>query len=344
MIGRIFWNSEQNRLRAVWRIPITISICLALLLGVSVLGAVIVAVTMGVTDPDMLRKTLESNPIYQAVGAVAAGVAIYLTTWLAGRWIDRRSFASFGFHLNGRWWADLGFGVLLGAVLMALIFAAELSAGWVRVTGMFLTRTPSDPFPLEFLIPLIAFISVGFYEEMMFRGYLLKNIAEGGRAVNNHPQRLLIIAYLVSSAVFGLAHLGNPNATWVSTFNIFLAGLVLGLGYLLTGEMAIGIGLHIGWNLFQGNVFGFPVSGGTFAPPTVVGIVQGGSPLFTGGDFGPEAGLVGIAALMMGSALIAGWVRWRYGKIAPALALAEPPPPRAAGRLPTSADLPASSV
>jgi len=101
----------------------------------------------------------------------------------------------------------------------------------------------------------------------------------------------------------------------VSTVHIVIAGVFLALGYLLTGELAIPIGLHITWNFFQGHVFGFPVSGTGKGRATLIAIAQGGNDTITGGQFGPEAGLIGLVALALGSILITLWVHLRYGRV-----------------------------
>ena len=89
----------------------------------------------------------------------------------------------------------------------------------------------------------------------------------------------------------------------------------MGVGYLLTGELAFPIGLHFAWNFVQGNVFGFPVSGKSAVGATVIAIDQGGSPLWMGGAFGPEAGLVGVLAMGVGALLTLLWMHYRYGPL-----------------------------
>jgi uncharacterized protein len=299
---RLFWNSSQRRLRMLWRLLVYVLVLVVLVFGLEALVGLLGG----------------PGSFYPASNLLQAG-SMVLAAWLVGRFVERRSLAGYGFHLSRRWWRDLAFGMLLGALLMALIFAVEVAAGWVTVTGTFRT---SSSFARGFGYALLMFVGVAVSEELFVRGYLLRNLAEGLNWGRLGPRGSLLVAWVATSALFGLLHLANPNATMVSTGSLMVAGLFLGLGLILTGELAIPLGVHLTWNLFQGNVFGFPVSG-TTAGTTVLAIRQGGPLLWTGGAFGPEAGLVGLGAVLLGSLLVGLYVRWQYGRAELAMELPE---------------------
>jgi membrane protease YdiL (CAAX protease family) len=301
-----FWNKDQRRVRALWRILIH--------------GLMFVLLTWVLTSLVALVSSSLPDPLVSLLFQAALLISSLITLWLAGKLLDRRPFSSFGFNFSRLWWLDLGFGLFLGALLMALIFLVELGAGWVTVTGTF--QTQSSAFYLSILLALVNFIQVGITEEILSRGYHLRNLAEGFRWRWIGPRAALLIGYFISSTMFGLFHLANPNSTWISTFNIALAGLFLGLGFILTKNLALPIGLHITWNFFQGNVFGFPVSG-TEAGSSFIAIQQSGPEIWTGGAFGPEAGIIGLLAMGLGFLLILLWVKWQHGQVALQTELAE---------------------
>jgi membrane protease YdiL (CAAX protease family) len=308
---RIFWNAEEDRIRSFWRVLIVLWSFVTLTLVFQIF-------------PFVLNMIAFLRPVGIGISAVLSILGFGYALWAFGRFIDRRTFADFGFHFKRAWWIDFAFGLALGASLMCLIFLAELACGWITIRGYFVVSNGS--FGLEIANMALFFLAVGIREEMAMRASLLRTMAEG---LNKKSARgALIAAYAISSVLFGLLHLANPDATWVSTANIMLAGVFLGLGLVLTGEMAIPIGLHIAWNFFQGNVFGFPVSGNN-AGVTFIAIQQGGPVLITGGAFGPEAGLVGIAAILLGAGLILAWVRVRRGqaRLQTSLAVYQPKAP-----------------
>jgi hypothetical protein len=309
-IQAIFWNTQQQRLRAFWRLVGFLILVTLLSIVITVAGGLFVGLVQvsGIELP-LMQMLLP-------LGMIVTLFAVVLGMFLASMFLDRRPFADFGFHMSTQWWLDLGFGLLLGAGLMTMIFLGEWSLGWVTITNTYQVPQEGQSFLLALLQPLIIFLCVGIYEELLSRGYLLRNIAEGLNMPRLQPQAAIIIAWIISSVVFGLGHFSNPNSSLISNINLVLAGLFLGLGYVLTRELAMPIGLHITWNFFQGNVFGFPVSGiDSFSETTFIAIEQGGPDVWTGGTFGPEAGLIGVVAILTGCLLIVGWVKVWYGDV-----------------------------
>ncbi len=336
LIRSIFWNSEQRRPRTLWRVISQLVLLLVVLLvlqiglGMVAVGAVLAGLELNIdqiADPQAIQQLMVEAPVLVTALQLSLTVSITLSVWLSGRLLDRRPFADFGFGLSRDWWVDLAFGLFQGAVLMLVIFVIQLAAGWVTVTDTFSTREPGAVFALAILPPLVTFLAVGFHEELFSRGYQLQNLAEGLNWSFIGPRGAIAIATVLTSAFFGLLHAANPHATLVSTLYLSLAGIYLATGYLLTGELAIPIGLHITWNFFQGNVFGFPVSGTDFSTATFIRVEQAGPDMWTGGAFGPEAGLLGLGAMVLGILLTVVWVRWRQGEVALHRPLAEAPVP-----------------
>jgi hypothetical protein len=125
---------------------------------------------------------------------------------------------------------------------------------------------------------------------------------------------------------FGFGHRSNPGATWVSSVAIAIeAGGLLAAAYVATRSLWLPIGLHWAWNLFEGPVWGSPVSG--IGLPVLANARFPGPRMLTGGDFGPEAGL---PAMVLGAALglwflvnavrheqivTPAWMRWIAGRL-----------------------------
>ncbi len=330
----IFWNSADRRLRALWRILILDFAWFSLQIGLEmVLVVVLIAVvTAGgsMSVQDLLGSTdklldLMNLPLVNLATHVLIFLITLTTVGLGGRFLDRRKFADFGFHISGRWWLDFGFGLFLGGCLMAVVFLIELAAGWISIEGMLETTDPGGVFPLMIFLPLVLFICVGISEELYHRGYRLKNFSEGMNGPRLGSVGAILSATVLTSIYFGLMHASNPNITSISVLNLMAAGVFLALGYILTGELALPIGLHIAWNYFQGNVFGFPVSGLSPVAARFVSIKQSGPEFLTGGAFGPEGGLIGLGAMLLGCGLILLWIRITRGKVSLARAVAESP-------------------
>ena len=323
----LFLDRSTGRLRALWRLGIQYWAywVLVQLISSLVVSAWLLADSGGrISSGGLDASVVSGSPALPLVSGVVGLLGAILTVWLAGRFLDRRPFSEFGFRLGAGWWLDLFFGLVLGALLMTVVFLVELGLGWVKVTGAF--EVPGGaPFVISILFPAATFVCVGLSEEMVSRGYQLKNAAEGLNYPALGPSGAILLAWISSSVFFGVLHADNPNATPISTLNIVLAGLMLGFGYVLSGELAIPIGLHITWNFFQGAVYGFPVSGFGAFGPTLLTTEQGGPDLWTGGSFGPEGGLLVPGIMLLGMSLVALWTHLRTGKVSLHTPIAENP-------------------
>jgi uncharacterized protein len=291
-IASLFWNVRERRLRAGWRVLIFLVMTL-------VLAAVDGRVRAGLAGrlPDLYEDLVRA-----LVFALLIAAALYL----ASRVLDHRRMSDYGFHFSRTWWTDLGFGLVLGALLQFGVLAVELAVGWVNVTGSF-APAPGQPFVATILVGVVVVGAVSFGEEASYRGYPIKNLAEGlARA-----RWGIVIAVVIPAVFFGLAHATNENATWLSVFNIVIFGLLFGTGYVLTGELALPIGLHFGWNFVQGFVFGVVATEREYGSVLVLAD-DSSATLWTGQPYGAEGGLIGTAAFIAGFLATFAWARSQH--------------------------------
>jgi len=289
LLAAIFISPSEPRLRAGWRLLIQT----ILLIPFSIVAGLIIFFL-----PTDLTSSPTSYPLI--VGELAELFAFAGSIYIVRRFLDKRSVGSLGFKIDKHAALDILAGIIITFMMMGSIFVVMQALGWVTFESFAWNTDSVQTVISQALVFFFLFIIVGFNEELLFRGYQLQTITSG---LN------LFWGLVISSIVFGGLHLGNPNATWVSAAGIFFAGLFLAFGYICTKQLWLSIGLHIGWNFFEGVVFGFPVSGLTIYP--LIHINVSGPKVWTGGAFGPEAGLIILPALALGVALIYFYARSR---------------------------------
>lgn len=306
-----FWDRRYRRLRALWRLALFLLSRSLMLMGLGALAT--------------LLHLWDAAPALVSVSISA--LATLLPAYLCARWLDRRSHRALGLPPSRINWAEFGLGLALGAVMMALAAGVGLACGWLRPSAVWAGYAG----PASAALPLVVWLLVGVHEEVWARGYLLANLAEGLNVRWLSPRWALLLAWVGTSAYFGLLHADNPSASLTSTLAIVAAGLLLGLGVILTGRLGLAVGVHIAWNLFQGTVFGLPVSGYRLSPFSLLRLEAVGPSLWTGGAFGPEAGLLGALGLLTGLAGTVLIARRRCGRLSLATTLTTPSLPEATG-------------
>ncbi len=237
-------------------------------------------------EPSFLSEEI-SGEIVTAISALLVAV------WLR-RFVDRRSIDSLGFAPRGPWLKLLFLGIAFGAGMQAVAFVVEALTKSTRIVG--LGSISSDAKILA--AALGVFLAGALLEELSFRGYLFQNVWEGFGVVP---------AIIITSLLFAGVHLYNPHAqsNVVQTLLGLLAYAVWACCSLLwTRSLWLALGAHLAWNLFEGPVFGFPVSGLVMPAGTVLTQSVSGPAWLTGGSFGPEAGVSSLVALTLGFVIL----------------------------------------
>jgi membrane protease YdiL (CAAX protease family) len=189
------------------------------------------------------------------------------------KFVDKTNIISLGFKWKG-YERDAGTGFFSAVFLLGLGTIILITTGYLTYTGISFQ-------PKSLLLSLVLFAMVAFFEEIVFRGYLLNNL------MASMPPW---IALCVSSIIFGLVHMSNPGAGFLPIFNIFAGGFLLGINYIYTRNLFFSILLHFAWNFFQGPIFGYSVSG--FELGGLFTQSMNGPAWITGGEFGFEGSIL----------------------------------------------------
>ena len=229
-----------------------------------------------ISDTDLLmeNKMMLLMMVSQLFGTL-------FTVWLFQKFVNRESFTSIGLEFSG-YKDDFVSGLLLGVGLIVLGFGTLYIFNFLSVASIQFSL-------IDQLFYLSLFAVVSLNEEIAIRGYILQNLSS---SFNKY------IALVLSSLVFMIMHIGNPNMSAVPLFNLFLAGLLLGVYCIHKNNLWFPIGAHITWNYFQGPVMGFEVSGNDVDSIFIQSL--NGSELITGGEFGFEGSIILTVLMIIG--------------------------------------------
>jgi hypothetical protein len=175
-----------------------------------------------------------------------------------------------------------GFSLGAGAAVLSIIPAVLAGfAHFERIAGADVSLRGA------LFTPLLLFCgAVG--EEIAFRGFALQYLmrAYGAWA-----------SIIGMGALFGLMHATNPGATTLAVVNTAGFGILFGAALLRSHGLWLPVGLHFGWNATL-PFLGVGLSGITIRVSEYELVWKAGN-LWSGGDYGPEAGLLASAVLVI---------------------------------------------
>ncbi|MEQ1755756.1 MAG: CPBP family intramembrane glutamic endopeptidase [Micropepsaceae bacterium] len=252
------------------------------MLGMTVAGAVELALPALGLHID--RQASQSGVLLlSAINLLAMAVPAFLMAYL----FDCKTPVAMGLTLRNAV-PDFLAGGTVGVFIFVVGLAGAFLGGWAQY----------DPDFSKVSMPAMAIGALSMTlgaagEEIMLRGYVLQELMS---------KFSMFTSVLVSSVIFAGLHLSallhSPMAL-IGALNIFAASVLLSLAYLATRSLWLPIGIHMGWNFAQGPLLGINVSGNDFAsgwhPVTL-----SGPEMMTGGSFGFEASLLGLAGPLLG--------------------------------------------
>tara|TARA_R110002074_G_scaffold203432_7_gene371381 strand:+ start:3298 stop:4152 length:855 start_codon:yes stop_codon:yes gene_type:complete len=189
------------------------------------------------------NSSYEESTIQHVTMSFSSFLGTIFLIWLIMKFVDKEPFIEVGFHIKNRG-KDILIGIFLGLIIMGVAYLGLSLFNQVIFDKLNFNFS-------ELFYTTLIFIFVAILEEVLFRGYVLKNLM---LSFNKY------IALFVSSILFSLMHGANPNISIFSLLGLFLAGMALGATYIYTRNLWYPIAFHFSWNFFQ-SLLGFNVSG-----------------------------------------------------------------------------------
>jgi membrane protease YdiL (CAAX protease family) len=284
LTARAVLRSADGRLRAPWRLLIFGFVAIALAALALVLVDLVVpsrerAEVLSPADVVGLDVTLT----YWGTVLALLGAHIFMLRVVEHRgwdfvWLDRRAAAP----------RLLAGGFAIGALAIGIPSAILIAVGWLDVTDA------PGAWHTGALATAMMLLPAALVEELMIRGYPLAVLREtlGWRG-----------AILLTSVVFGVLHVFNPNVAASAIILVTVAGVFLGALVYTLRSLWAATAAHFAWNLTLAVVLHTALSGQEM-PVGDYRIVDGGPDWATGGAWGPEGGAGAIVGMLVAAGLL----------------------------------------
>ena len=224
-----------------------------------------------------LMKWQQTSPIEAKLCIELASIlTILLATWLMTKFVDHRPFLSIGLNIDNIYW-DAFNGFTIGIAWLGISIGILWSFGWA---------SPVEPIGFSWSIltgSIIAMLLNVITQELLLCGFIFQTI----RSRSN-----VITAIIISALLFSGYHFGAFNGNWLPALNVFGAGVLFCVAYVITGKLWFPIAIHLTWDVLLGPVLGLTESGKSDLGGSWKMFTINGPSLFTGGNFGLEGGLI----------------------------------------------------
>jgi hypothetical protein len=287
-----------NGIRAGWRALIFIAIFAGLALAVNLISWLVVHFFLH--RPPHLAITSSLSPGAANLSDGALLLFSGLAALIMSR-IERRKWAEYGLPGRFAFRQDFWVGTVVGFLAISASLLAIFALHGFHLAGLaihgktILTATAAWT---------AAFVIVGLGEEFAFRGYLQFTLTTG---MGFWPSAILL------SALFGLAHAGNPGESKVGLLSVVCFALLFCLILRRTGNLWWVVGFHAGWDWGQTFFYGVADSG-LPAYHNLLNSSFNGPAWLTGGSVGPEASIFTPLTLLLVAIIFTRFYRTnRYG-------------------------------
>lgn len=276
-------KKEPDRLPVWASIPLFIVVFLVFMALYSILSQGALSLVLGVDarHPGVLGYiVLESGMLLAA-----------LTSAVIMLRLEHRPFSDLGLSVKKGHARGLWYGLLVAVVLYAIGFGLTCLFGDIEVIGFHFD-------PMNLLGAFVFFLLVALFEEILMRGYILGHLL--------HTRLNKFLSLFISSALFALLHIFNPEVAIFPMINLMLAGMMLGASYIYTKNLCFPISLHLFWNWIQGPILGYRVSGNDFMSSMLTLRLPEANAV-NGGAFGFEGSLICTVLMIVLTIMIVWW-------------------------------------
>lgn len=283
------FKSKTGQVRSGWKIAAVTAVIFLLMIILSFITFAILTPYMlskGYINASTMKYTSSGKDFISMMNTIMMFfneiimIVVPIVSW---KFIFKKSLTKMGLSPLKGHGLDFVTGLLFGIISMSAVFSLILLTGNAEV------KSWAPVFSKDTFIYLILFILVGFAEEIYGRGFIM--------SVLKQTKKLPLII-IISSIIFSLLHSSNSGIGIIPYINLFLVGFLFAYIYIKSGSIWMSIGYHITWNYFQGNVYGFKVSG--MNTRGIISTIYDKNNIFNGGKFGPEGGLFVTAVILAG--------------------------------------------